>query len=135
MALFVMPSCASIVSSVAYPISVESSPPGAAVVVRDENGVVVHEDTTPFDLTLPSSDGFFDKMTYTFEVSHSGYCRRVVTLTADMDEWYWGNIVMIGGFVGFVLIDPMTGAMWEFDGDVNIELQSLDEVPPEAPWI
>lgn len=34
-----------------------------------------------------------------------------------MDGWYMGNL-LFGGFIGFLIVDPATGAMWKLDDNV-----------------
>jgi len=49
-------------------------------------------------------------------------------LSAEFDASYLGNICFGGlGLIGFLLIDPATGAMWQLDREV---CASLDRMPP-----
>ena len=77
-------------------------------------------------------------------------CRRdrlpkKVPVTFKVDGWYWGNLV-IGGLLGFLVIDPATGAMYKLheksiletlnkpSADANVpqlQIQSLDKIDPK----
>ena len=51
---------------------------------------------------------------YAITFSRSDYQEQTVYLTAKIDGWYWGNI-LFGGLIGFLVIDPLTGAMYKLD--------------------
>ena len=69
-----------------------------------------------------------------------------MTLEADLNGWYFGNIVF-GGFIGLLIVDLVTGAMYRIhDRDMqgilapsaqgfnpadktNLRIMSLEEVP------
>jgi hypothetical protein len=42
-------------------------------------------------------------------------------LTSTIDGWYWGNL-LIGGIIGMVFVDPLTGAMWKLDPFIYMQL-------------
>jgi hypothetical protein len=43
-----------------------------------------------------------------------GYDARVMTIQADLNGWYFGNLVF-GGAIGMLIVDPITGAMWKIN--------------------
>lgn len=113
--------CATIVSESEYPVDFSSHPSGADVTLRDENGRLVHRDRTPFQLTLEAHDGYFDAMRYEARFEKNCHDPVEASLAAHLDEWYWGNLVF-GGIIGFLLLDPGTGAMWELDPSLSVTL-------------
>lgn len=98
-------SCASIVSTSSWPVTFVAKEP-TEFTVRDEAGVARATAKTPMTVILSSSDGYFDPMNYTVE--SPGCVRR---LDARFNGWYAGNL-LIGGLIGFLIVDPLTGAMW-----------------------
>jgi hypothetical protein len=59
------------------------------------------------------------------------YDTRTVPIDFKLDGWYIGNIIF-GGLIGFLIVDPATGAMWKLDTEfVNETLSktsaSIDE--------
>jgi len=38
-----------------------------------------------------------------------------------MSGWYWGNI-LIGGLIGMLVVDPLTGAMYKLPDGANANL-------------
>lgn len=102
-------SCASIVSDSTYPVSINSEPSGQEFKIQNEAGKLIHTGTTPQIVNLKSGDGYFSRAHYTVIFGDNS-----VLLSPNMDEWYFGNLIF-GGLIGFIIVDPLTGAMFEFD--------------------
>lgn len=113
-AVFLFSSCASIVSRSKYPLTIASSPSGANVTITDLNGLQVVQGKTPMNVRLKSGAGFFKKAEYQINISMDGYDDKILFIQSDLDGWYFGNIVL-GGILGMLIIDPITGAMWKID--------------------
>ncbi len=109
--------CASIVSNSNYPVTVNSNPADALVTVKNKSGVDVYRGPTPTTVTLSAKNGYFSSANYSFNFEKEGYLPSSVPLSANMDSWYIGNI-LFGGLIGFLIVDPATGAMWELDETV-----------------
>lgn len=120
-------SCATIVSKTSYPVNITSNPSGYDVTVKDRNGEVVHRGTTPANVTLSSRGGFFKPASYTLEFGKRGKVSQTVHLSAGMDGWYFGNL-LIGGLLGMVVVDPATGAMWKLPENVNADITPIASV-------
>ncbi|WP_317704481.1 hypothetical protein [Methylomarinovum caldicuralii] len=142
---FVMSGCASIISDSTYPVTINSSPNGAEFEIKDEDGMIVHKGRTPAMVTLSASSGYFDCADYTIIFKKKGYEPQMTTLSCKLDGWYIGNI-LFGGLIGFLIIDPATGAMWKLPKIVSVSLyekqariinykgiyvMSIDDVPEE----
>jgi hypothetical protein len=126
---FLMTSCASIVSKSEYPVSFTSNPAGCKVLVK-KNGMVIHQGVTPSMVTLSASEGYFTPAKYQVEFTKKGAPTLTVPLTADIDGWYFGNI-LFGGLIGMLIVDPATGAMWKLPENVNTSLTSIASVTSE----
>jgi|AntDeeMinimDraft_4_1070355.scaffolds.fasta_scaffold04972_3 hypothetical protein len=135
--------CASIVSDSSYPVTINSSPDDAKFTITNvDSGATVMKGQTPSTLTLEASNGFFDGATYSVQFDKAGYDSQSLTLDSSVDGWYVANI-LFGGILGFLIIDPATGAMWKLDEsllvslnrqedestDKNVTLMTIDEVP------
>ena len=81
-------------------------------------------------VTLPASGGFFSPAKYQVEFTKKGAPMQTVPLTADIDGWYFGNI-LFGGLIGMLIVDPATGAMWKLPENVNTSFTSLASVTSE----
>jgi len=106
-------SCATVVSTAHYTVPIRSEPTGARFVITDRNGRVTREGTTPALVELKASNGYFRRGIYRVELSKPGYAPAVTELRARMNGWYWGNLLI--GPIGFLVIDPLTGAMYRLD--------------------
>lgn len=81
-------------------------------------------------VTLSASNGFFQPAKYQIEFSKKGVAPQVVPLTADIDGWYFGNVIF-GGILGLLIVDPATGAMWKLPENVNASMSSLASITSE----
>jgi hypothetical protein len=114
---FVLAGCASILSDSRYPVSISTDPPAALIEIKDQNGVVRHVGTSPTTAVLDSGSGYFTRARYTVTATKDGYNPATLPLQNSIDGWYWGNIIL-GGLIGFLIVDPITGAMFEIDNPV-----------------
>ena len=113
--------CASIVSKDDYPVAVNSAPDGANFTITNMAGSTVASGTTPEVVTLAAGNGYFKKETYQIVVSKDGFADKTYTLFSTLDGWYWGNI-LLGGLIGMLIVDPITGAMYKLPDRVDIAL-------------
>ncbi len=107
-------SCASIVSDSKYPVIINTAPNGSQVSITDKQGEVVFKGNTPAVVKLQSGNGFWGKARYHVQLTKKGYDSKIITIDTSLDPWYWGNLVF-GGPLGFLIIDPATGAMFKLD--------------------
>ena len=70
---------------------------------------------TPTTVTLDRGAGYFRKQTYRVEFEMNG-AKDSVNIEARLNGWYIGNF-LIGGIIGFLIVDPLTGAMWDLSPD------------------
>lgn len=138
-------SCASIVSKGSYPISINSAPSEAKIVIKDKKGIEIFSGQTPATLKLKAGSGFFGKARYQVTFSKEGYDSKTVPVDFKLDGWYWGNI-LLGGLIGMLIIDPATGAMYKLETEFlnetliqstasvqneGLKVYDLNEVPAE----
>ncbi len=112
--VLIMTSCASIVSSSSWPISINSSPSEAKISIKDKKGIEIYSGNTPATLKLKSGAGFFSKARYQVTFEKTGYDKKVVPVEFKLNGWYFGNIIF-GGPLGLLIIDPATGAMFKLE--------------------
>jgi len=113
-------SCATIVSHTSSVVGIDTQPQGATVTITDRQGVSVYSGQTPATIRLKNGNGFFKKGIYEVRLTMEGYQPSVVTLRAHLNGWYFGN-VLFGGFIGLLIVDPATGAMY------SLKNQYVDE--------
>lgn len=116
--------CASIVHGGNRSITIATTPAGAqATVVATNSGQVVRTGTTPLTVSLDPKAGYFRGQSYTIKLDLAGHRATEVQLTPTLSPWYFGNL-LLGGLIGMVVVDPLTGSMWNLSPD-KIE-QHLD---------
>jgi len=126
-------------------VSINSQPSGSSVRVMKSNGDEVYAGDTPTTITLSAKRGYFKSETYTIEFSKEGFSQASYQLRSNINGWYWGNFAF-GGLIGMIVVDPLTGAMFRLEENVEVSLQadlsfvseenslqivSLDQVPDE----
>lgn len=116
--------CATIVGDRDEPITLKSSPSDANIVITDERGEKIFAGVTPTTTQLKKSDGsYFGGKTYTVEISKDGYESRTLRIDSTPNGWYIGGNIIFGGLIGWLVVDPMTGAMYNLSpNEVNAEL-------------
>ena len=125
-------SCASIVSKSIYPVSIDSSPRGAHVVITNRKGEQVFIGGTPAVVRLKSGSSFFRRATYQILISKDGYATSKVEISSTVNGWYFGNLVF-GGIIGFLIVDPATGAMYRINQLDVFETLLTDNKTAAAP--
>jgi len=105
--------CASIVNGGARTVRINSDPPGAKITVFDKSGQTITNLITPASLRLKRHNGYFSGQKYKVVFENPGYYSSEIYIQTRVNGWYFGNIVF-GGLIGFLIVDPVTGAMWTF---------------------
>lgn len=105
-------SCASIVATEDYVYRIETDPPGVPYTITDRGGLNVTSGTTPDSVTLPSGQRFFRKQDYTIKIGEIDNSQVEINSPYTIEDWYAGNLIF-GWLVGFLIVDPATGAMYK----------------------
>lgn len=109
-------------------VSLNSQPDQAEIVIMDESGNKVFQGKTPTTVSLEKKRGFFAGKRYNVKFSKAGYQDQNVTLDTQPGGWYIGGNLLFGGVIGWLVVDPMTGAMWTLSSDkVNASLTEADK--------
>lgn len=106
-------SCATIFTRSSYPITFTSEPEKANLTIENRAGRTIYTGTTPTTVELKSAAGYMKREEYSITFERDGYEPHLITLVADLDGWYMGNI-FIGGLIGMLIVDPASGAMFKF---------------------
>lgn len=146
-AAMTMTGCATIVGDKEQSIAINSTPSQAKVLITDETSREVYAGETPTTVQLRKSDGsYFGGKTYTVHISKDGYQERTMSINSTPNGWYIGGNLVFGGLIGWLIVDPLTGAMYNLspdqinstlgetvvssaDGDKEINLVLIEDVP------
>jgi len=111
-------SCASVVRGSKENFTFLSNPEGAKLEIFDQNNMLVANVTTPAQIALKKGAGFFKGQTYSVKVTKEGYKPSSFRIdnNVNIGAYVIGNI-FLGGVLGILVIDPITGAMWNLEAN------------------
>ncbi len=132
--------CASIVSKSEYPVTISSKPEGADITIVNSSKETVFVGKTPATVVLTAKKGFFKGENYTVTFKKKGYAPYTAQIERGLDGWYIAGNILVGGIIGWLIVDPATGAMWTLKNlhvDLSpqtssvpkIHIVTIDEVP------
>ena len=126
--------CASIIKGADQSVSFRSDPAEARLIITDlREGKDIHVGTTPFTTSLRRGAGYFQKSEYKVRLEKPGYRREEILLEGTPSVWYVLGNFIFGGLIGWLIVDPVTGAMWTLDPEeVNVTLQKDEAFRPPA---
>ena len=62
------------------------------------------------------------------KIAKEGCTDQTVTVDANVNGWYIAGNLVFGGLVGYLVVDPLTGAMWTLDTkDINVTMEPVKE--------
>ena len=86
---------------------------------------VVFSGRTPATVRLKAGAGFFSGNDYIITFEKEGYAKSTARIKRGTDPWYIVGNIAVGGLIGWLIVDPMTGAMWTLEDSVHANLRSL----------
>jgi len=83
--------------------------------------------TTPFVAQLSTKFGYFKAQSYRLVFEMKGHATAEAKIDSSLSGWYFGNL-LFGGLVGMIIVDPLTGAMY------NLEPERIEQTltPPQV---
>lgn len=112
--------CASIIKGGGpQSVTINSTPEGAAIHVVNREGQSVSDAMTPATLSLKPGAGYFTKEKYTVTIKKDGYAAKTVNIEGSVNGWYIAGNLVFGGLIGYLIVDPATGAMWTLKPDMS----------------
>lgn len=118
--------CASIISGGPQVVPINSNPSDAQLkIVNLRTNSTMYAGKTPYTVTLERGAGYFKKAMYNVVVEKEGFKTTEILIEGSPGGWYiLGNFVF-GGLIGWLIVDPLTGAMWTLTpSDVSANLET-----------
>lgn len=110
--------CATIMGSSTQFMPINSTPSDAAIEITDEKGATAFKGTTPTGVMLAKSDGsYFGGKKYTVTISKAGFEPQSIPVTSSANAWYIGGNIILGGLIGWLIVDPLNGHMYNLTRD------------------
>lgn len=105
-------------------VTINSMPSDANLRIEDlRTGAVIYAGKTPFTATLSKTAGYFKSARYQVVIEKDGYPAKHYMIDAYPNGWYIGGNLIFGGLVGWLIVDPLTGAMWNLSPElINADL-------------
>jgi hypothetical protein len=118
--------CATIITGGEQKVNIGSDPSEASIKITDSSGMTVFSSQTPAIAVLKKGDGYFKGASYKVRIEKQGYKPQEVTLNSSLNAgWYLVGNIILGGLIGWLIVDPLTGGMWTLSPDkVNANLAS-----------
>lgn len=104
--------CASIVNKGIQRMHFASNPSAATLSIKDINGVSIGRYATPITIDLKRAKGYFKGQTYFVKVSKEGYKDINFQISHRISGWYVAGNLVFGGLLGWLVVDPLTGALY-----------------------
>ncbi|HUW40022.1 MAG TPA: hypothetical protein VMV90_03360 [Rectinemataceae bacterium] len=137
--------CATIMTGSSQKVGFQSDPSGATVTVFDSDGQQIADGTTPITIPLKKGASYFQAAKYRVVFELPGRQKKEIWLSGSLEGgWYIAGNLLIGGIIGWLIVDPLSGAMWNLtpsnvnerldpsvsaiDGGLRVVLAS--QVPP-----
>jgi PEGA domain len=127
-----MSGCASIVTGRHDSISIRSDPSDAEVRITDaRTGYTVQTGKTPMQCSLDRGRGYFSGAKYQVHIGKPGYEEQSREIDSHVGGWYLAGNLGFGGLIGWLIVDPATGAMWSLSPD-EFSVTLKEKAPPAA---
>ncbi len=115
-----------------YPVTLNSEPGEAQYCIKDTEGKVVCEGKTPATVKLNARKAYFKGKDYVVTFKKDGYDDLAYPIKRTLNGWYLGGNLLIGGLIGYLIVDPATGAMWRLEKNVKVTLKQKELLKSEA---
>lgn len=122
-------SCATVMRDHNQAIPIKSNVEKVDIKVINKAGETVFEGYTPTTLTLKtaSKSGYFNPEKYTVVASKDGFQTQTQIIDWHVSGWYYAGNLLIGGLIGYLIIDPLTGDMYYLDEEVNLNMSPIPQ--------
>jgi hypothetical protein len=109
--------CASIIKGGTQTVNIRSNPAEAKATLYASSGTAIISQNTPCIVSLKRGEGYFKKGSYRLVVEKQGYQKFETMIRGQVNGWYVGGNFIFGGLIGWLIVDPATGAMWTLKPD------------------
>ncbi|MFM8342329.1 MAG: hypothetical protein ACKN9F_08940, partial [Methylomonas sp.] len=120
--LLALSGCATMMNDSSKIVQVTSNVPQANFSIKNKIGNVVQNGVTPSSVNLNVSAGPYSGEKFLIDFTKDGYLPSTAVLDSEISGWWFGNLLVFGGILGFAVIDPISGKMWTLPDSVNGQL-------------
>ena len=77
---------------------------------------------------IKKSDGYFSGESYNLVFEKDGYIPQTKVIESHVNGWYAFGNFFFGGLIGWLLVDPISGAMYKLEPkEFNIHLEKEEQ--------
>ncbi len=121
-------SCATVMRDNHQAIPINANIDKVNIKITNKSGITIFEGQTPTTITLKTSEsGYFNPEKYIITASKDGYQTQTTVLDWHVSGWYYVGNLVIGGLIGYLIIDPITGDMYYLDEYVQLNMSKLNK--------
>ena len=125
MFLSLLTACATVMRDNSQSVPIKANIENVDIKVINKNGEVVFKGQTPTIINLKTStSGYFNPEKYTVIASKDGYKTEQKIVDWHVSGWYYAGNLLIGGLIGYLIVDPLTGDMYYLDENVYINMST-----------
>ena len=125
MFLSLLTACATVMRDNSQSVPIKANIENVDIKVINKNGEVVFKGQTPTTINLKTStSGYFNPEKYTVIASKDGYKTEQKIVDWHVSGWYYAGNLLIGGLIGYLIVDPLTGDMYYLDENVYINMST-----------
>ena len=119
--------CATIMRDNTQAIPIKSNVEKVDIKITNKTGEIIFEGQTPTTLTLRTAgkSGYFNPEKYTVVASKDGYKTQTTVIDWHVSGWYYVGNLALGGIIGYLIVDPISGDMYYLDEDVNLNMSPI----------
>ncbi len=115
--------CATVMRENTQIIPIKANTEQVNIKILNKSGEVIFEGKTPTTINLKTStSGYFNPEKYTVIASKDGFKTQTTIIDWHVSGWYWAGNFLIGGLIGYLIVDPLTGDMYYLDDNVNLNM-------------
>lgn len=121
--------CATVMRDNHQAVPIKANVEKVDIKITNKAGEIVFEGQTPTTLTLNTAakSGYFNPEKYTITASKDGFQTQTNIIDWHVSSWYWAGNLAIGGLIGYLIIDPITGDMYYLDEEVNLNMSPVQK--------
>lgn len=123
----ILTACATVMRDNNQAIPIKANVEKVDIKITNKAGEVVFEGQTPTTITLKTAakSGYFNPEKYTIVASKDGFKTQTSVIDWHVSGWYYAGNILIGGLIGYLIIDPITGDMYYLDEEVNLNMSPI----------
>ena len=121
--IFLLSSCATFLKDSYQDIVINTYPDKANIQIKNSQGLTIKNTTSPDVISLKrSDDSYFGSESYQVEIKKDGYTSKKFIIQSKVNNWYLFGNLFFGGLIGWFIVDPLTGRMYDLKPETINEI-------------